>query len=60
LPIPASSFEYLLAKALGMTVTRMRLEMPHREFVYWQAYYARKAQREQLAQLSAKQPRPRR
>lgn len=46
----------MLATKLGTTVTRMRLEMPHSEFVYWQAYYARKAQREQLAQLSAKAP----
>ena len=37
-----------------MTVARMRLEMPNSEYVYWQAYFARKAQREQLARLSAK------
>lgn len=39
-----------------MTVTRMQLEMSNKEFVYWQAYYARKAQRHELAQLSAKAP----
>lgn len=36
-----------------MTVARMNLEMPHSEFIGWQAYYARKAQREQLARLNA-------
>lgn len=36
-----------------MTVGRMRLEMSNSEYVYWQAYYARKAQREQLARLNA-------
>lgn len=46
----------MLAKALGMTVARMNLEMPHLEYMGWQAYYARKAQREQLARLSAKAP----
>lgn len=44
----------MLAKALGMTVARLRLEMSNSEFIYWQAYYARKAQREQLAYLSRK------
>lgn len=39
-----------------MTVTRMNQEMPHSEFIYWQAYYARKAQRQQLAELSARAP----
>lgn len=43
----------MLATRLGMTVTRMRLEMPHSEYVHWQAYYARKAQREQMARLNA-------
>jgi hypothetical protein len=46
----------MLAKALSMTVARMRQEMSNSEYMYWQAYYARKAQREQLAQLSAKAP----
>lgn len=50
----------MLASKLGMTVARLRLEMSNSEFVYWQAYYARKAQREQLARLSARSPARRR
>jgi hypothetical protein len=46
----------MLAKALSMTVGRMRSEMSNSEFIYWQAYYARKAQRQQLAELSARAP----
>lgn len=46
----------MLASKLGMTVARLRLEMSNSEFVYWQAYYARKSQREQLARLSANAP----
>ncbi|MFG3709481.1 hypothetical protein [Micromonospora sp. NPDC047730] len=36
-----------------MTVARMRAEMSNDEHVYWQVYYARKAQRQQLEQLVA-------
>lgn len=49
----------MLATKIGTTVARMRLEMPHSEFVYWQAYYARKAQREQLAARTATKSRGR-
>lgn len=31
-----------------MTVARMRAEMPGEEWVYWQMYYGRQAQRKQL------------
>lgn len=37
-----------------MTVTRLRAEMPNAEFLGWQMYYARKAQREELETLKAK------
>lgn len=37
-----------------MTVARLRAEMPNGEFVGWQMYYARKAQREELEALKAK------
>lgn len=37
-----------------MTVARMRAEMPAAEFVGWQMYYARKAQREELEALKVK------
>lgn len=50
----------MLATKLSMTVAAMRLSMPHSEFVYWQAYYARQAQRHELAQLSARAPGARR
>jgi hypothetical protein len=46
----------MLATKLAMTVSRMRREMSNSEFVYWQAYYARRAQREQMASLLAKAP----
>ncbi len=42
-------FEFFLAQKLGMTVDRLRAEMPNEEFLYWSMYYARKAQREELA-----------
>jgi hypothetical protein len=49
----------MLATKLGMTVGRLRTEMSNDEFIRWQAYYARKAQREQLAARTAKQGRRR-
>ena len=48
---PALEFEHYLAAHLGMTVERLRREMPAAEFTSWQIYYARKAQREQLAAM---------
>lgn len=32
-----------------MTVTEMSARMPHAEFVLWTRFYARKAQRDELA-----------
>ena len=46
-------FEYFLAQRLGMTVDRLRAGMSNDEFVRWQVYYARKAQREELERLKA-------
>jgi len=37
-----------------MTVGRMRVEMSNDEFVRWCSYYARRAQREELARLTAR------
>jgi len=37
-----------------MTVARLRVEMSSAEFLRWQMYYARKAQREELEMLKAK------
>lgn len=44
-------FEFYLAQKLGMTVARMRREMSNKEFVHWGMFYARKAQRQQLATM---------
>ena len=37
-----------------MTVADLEARMSNREFLYWQAYYARKAQKEEMASLKAK------
>lgn len=42
-------FEYFLAQKLGLTVARLREEMPAEEYIGWSVYYGRKAQREELA-----------
>jgi hypothetical protein len=42
-------FEFYLAQKLGMTVSRMRAEMTNLEYVHWGIFYARKAQRHELA-----------
>jgi len=36
-----------------MTVSRLRVEMSNDEFIRWGAYYALKAQREELETLKA-------
>lgn len=43
-----------LAQKLSMTVTALRAELGHDEYVRWGVYYGRIAQREQLAALEAK------
>ncbi len=45
---PTLEFEHYLATKLGMTVAQLR-EMGNDEFVAWGIYYARIAQREELA-----------
>jgi len=36
-----------------MTVARLRAEMDNGEFIRWQVFYARKAQREELERLKS-------
>ena len=48
-------FEHYLAERLHMTVGRLRQEMSAEEFMRWSVYYGRKAQRQELATLQAKQ-----
>lgn len=40
-----------------MTVAALRREMSNREFVAWQVYYAREAQRDELRQKQTRQRR---
>lgn len=49
---PDLEFEFYLAEKLGMTVARLRTEIGNQEFVEWSIYYARKAQRRELAMKS--------
>jgi hypothetical protein len=46
---PAIEFEHFLAVELSMTVAELRDRMGAEEFMRWGVYYARKAQREELA-----------
>jgi hypothetical protein len=48
---PDLEFEMFLAAKLGMTVARMRREMASDEYTRWGVYFARKAQRQELARL---------
>lgn len=41
--------EFFLAAQLGMTVEALRGALSQEEFVRWQVYYARQAQRRQIA-----------
>lgn len=45
---PTLEFEFFLAQKLSRTVEELR-QMSNQEFVGWGVYYARKAQREELA-----------
>ena len=45
---PATEFEMFLASKLSMTVGELRTRMGNDEFVRWEVYYARKAQRAEL------------
>lgn len=44
----------MLAEILGMTVAQIRHEMSSREFMEWSVYLGRRAQKQQLAQMTAK------
>jgi hypothetical protein len=46
-------FEFYLAEQLRMTVARLRREMTAQEFMQWGVYYGRKAQKRELATLTA-------
>lgn len=50
----ALEFEYYLADRLKMTVARLREEMPASEFMAWQVYHGRRAQRAELAAKTRK------
>lgn len=47
-------FEFYLADRLKTTVRRLREEMPMAEFLGWQIYHGRKAQRAELAAKTRK------
>lgn len=47
-------FEHYLASQLKMTVSDLRRRMSHAEFVRWNIYYARIAQRQELEQAKQK------
>ena len=40
--------EFFIAEQLGMSVARLRSELSSDEFVRWQVYFGRKAQRREL------------
>jgi hypothetical protein len=48
------SFEFFLAEKLGMPVGRLQQELSGYEYMQWSVYYARKAQREELARKAGK------
>lgn len=41
--------EFYVAEQLGMTVAALRRDMSNDEFVRWAVYFARRAQRQELA-----------
>jgi hypothetical protein len=51
---PSLEFDHFLAQKLGMTVARLRAEMGNDEYVWWNVYYGRQAQRDELAMKSAR------
>lgn len=42
-------FEFVLAEQLGMTIARLRAEMPHNEYVAWRAFAVYRAGQIELA-----------
>lgn len=51
---PDLEFEHFLAQKLGMTVAAMREQMSNEEFVRWDIYYRREAQRREAELLKSK------
>lgn len=47
---PALEWEHYIAERIGMTVGELRRRMGADEFLRWQVYYGRKAQKQQQAQ----------
>lgn len=45
---PELEFEFFLAEKLHMTVSEMRTKMDEEEFHYWNIYFARKQQQQEL------------
>lgn len=54
---PEVEWEHFLAEKLGMTVARLRSEMSQAEFVRWQIYYGRIAQKREIEELRWQQQR---
>lgn len=48
-------FEFFLAEKLHMSVQRLRKEMPAMEFMQWQVYFGRKAQRMEMESSRGRQ-----
>lgn len=48
---PELEFEFFLAQKLGRTVAELRASLSQAEFMQWGVFYARKAQREELANV---------
>lgn len=46
---PELEFEFFLAQKLSRTVDELRQALSQQEFMQWGVFYARKAQREELA-----------
>jgi hypothetical protein len=51
---PDIEFDYFLAAKLGRTVAEMRATVSNAEYVGWQVYFGRKAQRQEMAAKDAR------
>jgi hypothetical protein len=54
-PTRTPSFAFLLAEKLGMTVAELNGSMSQDEYMRWQVYLGRKAQRRELEAAKARQ-----
>jgi len=50
---PSIEFDHYLAQKLGTMVADLRSRMSNAEYVHWSIYYAREAQRRELAERQA-------